>query len=231
MGQAQDPKPPGRSQPGADKPSQNGENTPFWKSIPGIITTITGLIVAITTLVTLLVENNIIGGPTDTPTAVAVLPSDTPFPNTPTNTLRPSVTLDPVLPTATATETFMPTLTPTPTETVPAFAPTATFYPGEPFLVVLAGPGLNIRRGPGYDYPYGPAISTLPYGATVRILGSNATGDWYQIECPTEVNSDTGCWVFGDEEFSNAFFVLDLSTVPPPPTVTSVPTVTSTPLG
>jgi hypothetical protein len=103
--------------------------------------------------------------------------------------------------------------------------------------VVLAGPGLNIRRGPGYDFPYGPAISTLAYGATVRILGRNDVGDWYLIECPANVISDTGCWVFGDEELVNAFVIQQLATVPAPPTVTSVPTatptptVTSTPLG
>ena len=220
--------------------SKNGEDQPFWKSIPGIITTVTGLIVAITTLVTLLVDNGIIGGkdPTETPTAVAVLPSDTPTlrPVTPT----PSPTLDSVTSSPTITETLLlPTFTPTQTPTEPpsGFTPTATFYPGEPILVVLAGPGLNIRGGPGYDYPYGPAISTLAYGATVRILGITEARDWYLIECPAEVISETGCWVFGDPELVNAFVIVQLDTVPAPPTLTPLPTetlrptVTSTPLG
>jgi hypothetical protein len=232
MGQANDPAPPERNQQGAAKPPQNGENTPFWKSIPGIITTVTGLIVALTTLVGLLAEYNIIGGPTDTPTAVAVLPLDTPVLLTPTDSLFPSATVEDILTPVTATETPVfptATLTLTPTETLSAFNPTATFYPGEPFLAVLAWPGLNIRRGPGYDFPYGPAISTLPYGTTVRILGRNATGDWYQIECPVNVNSESGCWVVVDEEFINAFFALELPTIVVPPTITGVPTMTSTP--
>ena len=225
---------------GAKKTSQNGDDQPFWKSIPGIITTITGLIVAITTLITLLTDNGIIGKDpeTDTPTAVAVLPSDTSLPSTPTFTPSPSATPNPALPSPTFTATPLPpTSTQTPTETPSGFTPTATFYPGEPILVVVAGPGLNIRSGPGYDFPYGPAISTLAYGATVRILGANAARDWYLIECPVDVVSETGCWVFGDPELVNAFVIVQLTVLPAPPTITPLPTdtprptVTSTPLG
>ncbi len=39
--------------------------------------------------------------------------------------------------------------------------------------------GLNVRQGPGTDYP---VISSLNAGDTVTALGKDSAGDWYQVQ-------------------------------------------------
>ncbi len=68
-----------------------------------------------------------------------------------------------------ATPTSTPTRTPTPTAT-----------PG--IAVVKPGPaqGLNVRAGPGTDYP---VLATLPAGSRLTPVGRDAENRWVQVCC------------------------------------------------
>lgn len=73
----------------------------------------------------------------------------------------------------------------------------------------------NLRAGPGTNYA---VVGGLKAGAAVTIVGSNATGDWYQL--------DGGQWIA-------AFLVKgvtgDVPTVVPSATITTTVGVTKTP--
>jgi len=56
-----------------------------------------------------------------------------------------------------------------------------TLPPGAPWAAITAGV-LNIRRGPGTDYP---AIGQLKQNDVVEIVGKNADSSWLQIVYPT----------------------------------------------
>lgn len=68
-------------------------------------------------------------------------------------------------------------MTPTPT---PTPTPTATPTPG--VAVVKPGPaqGLNVRSGPGTDYP---VLATLPAGTRLTPVGRDGAGQWVQVCC------------------------------------------------
>lgn len=153
---------------------------------------------------------------TGTPTATATptltsTPSDTPTPG-PSPTPTPTI---PVTNTFTPTTTSTPTLTPTPT-TAPSLTPTPTVSEGEAFLTTLAR--LNVRRGPGFEYGY--PLTALGFGVTVRILGVSMDEGWWKIDCPSGIDSPTGCWVTSDPEFSITRNTESVPVVPPPPTPT-----------
>jgi len=80
-------------------------------------------------------------------------------------------------------ETPAPTSTPT---------PTATPTPG--VAVVKPGPaqGLNIRSGPGTDYP---VLATLPAGSRLTPVGRDAAGRWVEVCC---VNAGQPGWVLAE---------------------------------
>lgn len=206
----------------------------FWETLPGVLTALTGIIVAVGTiiaavsgLIKILDDVDFFKRATETPTASITMTTT----STPSPSFTPTITLTPLPPTF----TYTPTITSTPTKTPipPTFTPTptATYRPKEPILVILAGPGINIRRGPGFYYRYGPAVSLQPYGSTVRILGMDPLWEWYLIDCPIDLILDSGCWVTTNEEYSNAFFASDLPIIEPPPTFTPSPTETPTPPG
>ena len=116
-------------------------------------------------------------------------------------------------PTHTATATATPTLAPTSTATQ---TPT-------PFARVGAGL-VNLRTGPGIDYPL---AAQLGPDVPVAIVGQNPEGTWFQICC---VNGDS-VWVAKNHvEAVNDTrnVVLVLSNEPPAPTATSTPTETPT---
>ena len=200
----------------------------FWATLPGMITQIITLLSALGGLLVVLNNLGVIEiGATATPTpthtmTASAAPNDT---NTPTQK-PPAPTNSPTPVISTDTPTRTPTITKTPTATS-----TATLYPGEPILLIIARPGLNFRRGPGWDDPYGPAIGLVPYGETVRLLGRTEAWTWYQIECPIGINLEEGCWVTADEGYSSALNVDDVPVVDHPPTITPGPTATQTPPG
>jgi len=58
-------------------------------------------------------------------------------------------------------------------------------------VVVKPGPaqGLNVRAGPGTDYP---VLATLPAGSRLTPVGRDAAGRWVQVCC---VAGDQYGWV------------------------------------
>lgn len=117
--------------------------------------------------------------PTSTPTAT-LTPSAT---FTPTQTYTPSATFTP-------TRTFTPSATRTPTMTATATRRvSSTSMPSRVATVttdvtVKATSNMNLRGGPGTDYPI---VGTLAAGQTMRAEGRN--GDWLYLA--------NGMWVAG----------------------------------
>ncbi|MBN1995092.1 MAG: FHA domain-containing protein [Anaerolineae bacterium] len=115
-----------------------------------------------------------------------------------------------------------PTPTPTATLTPTPATPTATPVPGAPSLTTRAD--LNVRGGPGTQYPL---LGLLPTGATAEILGKDPTFQWWQIRfapAPDQLG-----WVSADSAYSQVFNVENIPIVPAPPTPTNTPTQTPTP--
>jgi uncharacterized protein YraI len=105
--------------------------------------------------------------PTRTPLPTfSPLPSPTPLVVLPTHTLA-----------ATPTPIAAPVV-PTPTPAVPAAQPSATRAPGGNLAAVTVDVSLNVRAGPGTDYP---RVGSLAPGSTVPIVGRNADSSWWQI--------------------------------------------------
>jgi len=143
------------------------------------------------------------------PKQVAVQPSATA-----TASLLPSVTPLPALP---PTATPAPTFTPLPTLVPP------TQIPAVPSIVTGAD-GANVRTGPGTNFS---RVGYLDPGAEARVTGRY--NDWWQIEYEGGM-----AWVFGGiVTASNADGVVQVqpppSPTPPPPTSTPLPTATPVP--
>ncbi|HHB90046.1 MAG TPA: SH3 domain-containing protein [Anaerolineae bacterium] len=147
------------------------------------------------------------------------LPTPTPLP-TPTNTPPPTPTPAPVTghqatdtpaavaqaPTATATATPPPTATPTPKP------------------MVVTDQAVNIRSGPGTNYP---VIGSLAGGEQAEIVGQNPSGSWWQIRLPNEALG----WVFAEivTTLGDTLGIPVAANIPtPPPTPTPAPPPTPT---
>lgn len=127
--------------------------------------------------------------------ARAALPSDSASQLVPTVAALPSLTVTVPLsatvpadtPTPTASPTQTPTLTPTPTASpTPTRTPTATltYTPTLPPWIIgqVAGaPRLNVRYGPGVEWPH---FAQIPRGADVRIVGRDGGARWAVIDVP-----------------------------------------------
>ena len=146
-------------------------------------------------------------GPTFTatspPTAIVIaatpIPVDPTF--TPTATIPATQTMEPTVP---ATEAPV-------TATAPALGP-------QPQVVAVTT--VNIRSGPGTNYP---VIATLPPNVTLPIIGQNQAGTWWQIEGPA---GEQG-WVAASVVVASEVAGVPVPVVEPPaqPTaVASVPT-------
>ncbi len=125
----------------------------------------------------------------------------------PTRTPLPTFTPSPVgaafveVPTATPTlEIIEPTATPiqeavqeaaNQSSPLPTPEPTATPAPAnEPVLVTLVQ-NMNVRTGPGTNYPIaGPG----PAGESAKVVGRNADSSWLQVEYP--LTADGTGWVY-----------------------------------
>lgn len=85
-----------------------------------------------------------------------------------------------------ATATLPPTLTPRPSATPapPTITPTL-----EPIFATLTAQ-INVRSAPAQS---ATSLGLLNFGAQVRVVGKNSTGDWWQIVYPE--NSATTGWV------------------------------------
>lgn len=137
--------------------------------------------------------------PVPTAAAVVTIPTQTP-------TLLPTVTL-----------TLAPTPTPPPTDT--PLPPTNTPTPARP--QVVAANVVNVRGGPGTNYP---VITQLPANLAVTVVGRNNQGSWWQIQGP----DDSTGWVAGSVVQASNVDNVPVVAAPPPP-VTPTPTFTPVP--
>ncbi len=125
----------------------------------------------------------------------------------------PLTTLDAVI----TSLQYGPPETPGPVPTV--VIPTAA--PQEPYGVVTAPAGVNVRSGPGTNFPL---IGTAPFGAEGAIIGISADGRWWVT--PVQGAPNGQGWVSVD--FVQAFNAGNVPVIPSPPP--PVPTATPTPM-
>jgi len=99
--------------------------------------------------------------------------------------------------------------------------------PATPTGRVTGTQNLNIRSGPGTNYP---VIGTARYGDEGEIVGRNANGDWWAVSAPSL--PDGIGWVSADFVLAtNAENVPVIAAPPIPPTRTPIPiTPTPTPM-
>ena len=106
--------------------------------------------------------------------------------------------------------------------------------PGVPTGRVAAPNGVNVRQGPGTNYP---VIGLAPFGTEGEIVGRSADGQWWVVVAPSAPGG-TG-WVSAD--FVAAVNADDVPVIAPPPvflppvstpnpTPTPVPAPTATPV-
>jgi heat shock protein HslJ/uncharacterized protein YraI len=113
---------------------------------------------------------------------------------------------------------------PPPGETVEATVIPPTPEPGDPMATVIARKGVNVRTGPGLNFP---VIGIAPYRSVLEVVGVSADGTWWVVNVPGAPQDDG--WV--SEEFvqvDNADNVLVIPS-PPTPTPAATPTPTATP--
>jgi len=113
---------------------------------------------------------------------------------------------------------------PPPIVTVEATLIPPTPEPGDPVATVTARAGVNVRTGPGLEYP---AIGTAPYNTELEVVGVSQDGTWWAVNVPVSPNSQG--WV-ADEyvQVENGENVLVVAP-PPTPTPAASPTPTATP--
>ena len=115
--------------------------------------------------------------------------------------------------TATATKTPAPSFTDTPVpSSISASSPTA----GAPTVTVSTS--TNCRTGPGQAYP---SIYGLPVGVSAKVVGRNASVNYWVIEIP---NNGGKCWLWGQyATVTGDISGLPTVAIPPTPTFTSSP--------
>ncbi len=152
------------------------------------------------------------------PVALAVTP--TPNPTSVILVENTATELPPAVDTATVTPTAIPVVdTPTATLLPPPITFTPTPAPVNP--QVTAPNTVNMRAGPGTNYP---VVGTLTAGISLPIVGKNDDGSWWHVH---QTDGSVG-WVAASVVETNTS---DISGVPivqaPPPPV--IPTATSEP--
>ena len=113
---------------------------------------------------------------------------------------------------------------PPPISTVEATLVPPTPEPGDPVATVTARAGVNVRTGPGLEYP---AIGTAPFNTELEVVGVSQDGTWWIVNVPASPNSQG--WV-SDEyvQVENGDSVLVIAP-PPTPTPAASPTPIPTP--
>lgn len=113
---------------------------------------------------------------------------------------------------------------PPPGVTVEATLVPPTPEPGDPTATVTARAGVNVRTGPGVEYP---VIGIAPFGITLEVVGISRDSTWWVVNIPGAPNNYG--WV-SDEyvQVQNGDNVLVIP-APPTPTPVATPTPTATP--
>jgi uncharacterized protein YgiM (DUF1202 family) len=134
--------------------------------------------------------------------ATAVAVAATPEIPTPSPTFTPEPS-----PTPAATPTDLPTATPlSPTNTPEAVIPQ-----------VVSSVTVNVRSGPGTNYP---VLTQLPPGVPVEIVGRNEPSTWWQIR---GTDGATGWVADSVVTAQNVTGGIPIATAPPPPQPTPTP--------
>ncbi len=98
--------------------------------------------------------------------------------------------------------------------------------PGVPTGRVTAPNGVNIRSGPGTNFP---VLAVAPFGATGEIIGRSADSRWWVVAVPSAPGGNG--WVSADfVAASNAADVPVIAAPPPPVVIVPTPAPTPTPL-
>ena len=111
---------------------------------------------------------------------------------------------------------------PPPGETVEATVIPPTPEPGDPTAIVTARKGVNVRTGPGLNFP---VIGIAPYRSTLEVVGVSADGTWWVVSLPAAPQGNG--WV--SDEFVQVENGDNVLVIPSPPTPTPVATPTATP--
>lgn len=159
------------------------------------------------------------------PKEVEPIPTRTPMPTftaTPAGAAFIQAEVPEEQPTQPPTDT--PTPTPPPTDTPTPLPPTDTPTPEAPQVTIVQN--MNVRTGPGTNYPIaGPG----PAGETAEIIGRNADNSWVQVKYP--LSDDGTGWVYADlVQIDGDLQNVDVVQVAPPP-VAAAPPPTNTPEG
>jgi uncharacterized protein YraI len=85
---------------------------------------------------------------------------------------------------------------------------------------VTALADLNVRAGPGTDYP---SVGALKNGETARIVGRNADGSWWQI-----LHGNGKAWVSANKKYSSAVNISGVPVIDAPSPSSNVSQPTST---
>ena len=124
-----------------------------------------------------------------------------------------------------ATEAAAPAVTEQaapPTDTPPPAEPTAT--PTAEAAIAITTQGMNVRGGPGTNYPI---VGAAQAGEQYVITGKDQSGAWWQVT----YNGQNG-WLFGELVTANNSSAVALAQnipAPPPPTNTPIPAPTQPP--
>lgn len=113
---------------------------------------------------------------------------------------------------------------PPPGETVEATVLPPTPEPDEPKATVIARKGVNVRTGPGLNFP---VIGIAPFGSALEVVGRSADATWWVVNVPVAPQGNG--WV--SDEYVQVQNGQGVMVIPSPPTPTPVatPTPTATP--
>jgi hypothetical protein len=132
---------------------------------------------------------------------------------TPTHEVTPTQV---VTPAATATPTPIPTQQPT-------LVPPPTQSPGGENTARVMSAGLNMRMGPGTNYPI---LRALPYGAVLLVLGQDYTGGWLYVRT---MDLQLGWVARAYTSFTGRAPIISAPPTPTAPPTTPTPTPTALP--
>jgi heat shock protein HslJ len=113
---------------------------------------------------------------------------------------------------------------PPPDITVVPTSEVVTPQPGEPTAMVIAPGGVNVRTGPGRQYPI---ILTAPLGAQGEIVGVSQDATWWVIRVPGAPNNQG--WLAAEYVRAENVGNVPVLQPPPPPTPAASPTPAPTP--
>jgi uncharacterized protein YraI/heat shock protein HslJ len=84
--------------------------------------------------------------------------------------------------------------------------------PGEGTATVITIEPLNVRMGPGTQYP---TYGTAPKGTVFEVIGVSPDSEWWVVKLPTEISETSNGWIAA--RYTEASGDIDVPVVDPPP--------------